>query len=126
MDFDALVAVHSGLGTAAVIVMDKSADVIDCIARLILFYKHESCGQVSCGKGGREGEKREGKSSEREVERGKQTGEREGRGGEVEKGGTNTGIQAVFKRGGLERKGRGSEKKMKQQRCQIQFRCACV
>ena len=47
MDFDALVAVHSGLGTAAVIVMDKSADVVDCIARLILFYKHESCGQVS-------------------------------------------------------------------------------
>ena len=46
MDFDALVAVKSGLGTAAVIVMDKSADVIDCIARLILFYKHESCGQV--------------------------------------------------------------------------------
>lgn len=47
MDFDALVAVQSGLGTAAVIVMDNSADVIDCIARLILFYKHESCGQVS-------------------------------------------------------------------------------
>ena len=46
MDFDALVAVNSGLGTAAVIVMDKSADVIACIARLILFYKHESCGQV--------------------------------------------------------------------------------
>lgn len=50
MDFDALVAVKSGLGTAAVIVMDKSADVIECIARLILFYKHESCGQVGgCG-----------------------------------------------------------------------------
>ena len=47
MDFDALVAVNSGLGTAAVIVMDKSADVVDCIARLSLFYKHESCGQVS-------------------------------------------------------------------------------
>ena len=47
MDFDALVAVKSGLGTAAVIVMDNSVDVIDCIARLILFYKHESCGQVS-------------------------------------------------------------------------------
>lgn len=46
MDFDALVEVKSGLGTAAVIVMDKSADVVDCIARLILFYKHESCGQV--------------------------------------------------------------------------------
>lgn len=48
MDFDALVAVQSGLGTAAVIVMDKSADVVECIARLMLFYKHESCGQV-CG-----------------------------------------------------------------------------
>ncbi len=46
MDFDALVAVNSGLGTAAVIVIDKSADVIECIARLLLFYKHESCGQV--------------------------------------------------------------------------------
>ena len=46
MDFDALVEVKSGLGTAAVIVMDKSADVVKCIARLIEFYKHESCGQV--------------------------------------------------------------------------------
>ena len=51
MDFDALVDVQSGLGTAAVIVMDKSADVIDCIARLIFFYKHESCGQVGVVKG---------------------------------------------------------------------------
>lgn len=47
MDFDALVQVQSGLGTAAVIVMNKQADVIKCIARLSLFYKHESCGQVS-------------------------------------------------------------------------------
>ncbi|XP_064383103.1 NADH dehydrogenase [ubiquinone] flavoprotein 1, mitochondrial-like isoform X2 [Halichondria panicea] len=47
MDFDALVAVKSGLGTAAVIVMDKSADVVECIARLMLFYKHESCGQCT-------------------------------------------------------------------------------
>ena len=46
MDFDALIDVKSGLGTAAVIVMDKSADVVKCIARLIEFYKHESCGQV--------------------------------------------------------------------------------
>ena len=51
MDFDALVEVKSGLGTAAVIVMDKSADVIECIARLILFYKHESCGQVGVSVG---------------------------------------------------------------------------
>jgi len=46
MDFDDLVAKQTGLGTAAVIVMNKSADVIKCIARLAQFYKHESCGQV--------------------------------------------------------------------------------
>jgi NADH dehydrogenase (ubiquinone) flavoprotein 1 len=47
MDFDALVAAQSGLGTAALIVMNKQTDVIKAIARLIEFYKHESCGQVS-------------------------------------------------------------------------------
>eukprot|EP00054_Salpingoeca_dolichothecata_P014081 m.78943 g.78943 ORF g.78943 m.78943 type:complete len:468 (+) comp20811_c0_seq1:65-1468(+) len=47
MDFDALVDVKSGLGTAAVIVIDKQQDVIDCIARLIDFYQHESCGQCT-------------------------------------------------------------------------------
>lgn len=44
MDFDALKAVGSGLGTAAVIVMDKSTDIVDAILRLSKFYKHESCG----------------------------------------------------------------------------------
>jgi NADH dehydrogenase (ubiquinone) flavoprotein 1 len=44
MDFDALKAAGSGLGTAAVIVMDKSTDPIDAILRLSKFYKHESCG----------------------------------------------------------------------------------
>ncbi len=47
MDFDSLRAVKSGLGTAAVIVMDKSTDVIKAIARLSQFYKHESCGQCT-------------------------------------------------------------------------------
>jgi NADH-quinone oxidoreductase subunit F len=47
MDFDALREVRSGLGTAAVIVMDKSTDVIKAIARLAHFYKHESCGQCT-------------------------------------------------------------------------------
>eukprot|EP00118_Oscarella_pearsei_P000576 m.5281 g.5281 ORF g.5281 m.5281 type:complete len:464 (+) comp12754_c0_seq1:91-1482(+) len=47
MDFDALVSVKSGLGTAAVIVMNQEADIIRCIARLIEFYKHESCGQCT-------------------------------------------------------------------------------
>ncbi|MBN9571584.1 MAG: NADH-quinone oxidoreductase subunit NuoF, partial [Alphaproteobacteria bacterium] len=47
MDFDSLKAVQSGLGTAAVIVMDKSADVVKAIQRLSYFYKHESCGQCT-------------------------------------------------------------------------------
>jgi NADH-quinone oxidoreductase subunit F len=47
MDFDALKAVGTGLGTAGVIVMDKSTDVIAAIARLSHFYKHESCGQCT-------------------------------------------------------------------------------
>src|SRR4051794_27652478 len=47
MDFDSLRDVRSGLGTAAVIVMDKSVDLIKCIARLSKFYMHESCGQCT-------------------------------------------------------------------------------
>ncbi|MSP79632.1 MAG: NADH-quinone oxidoreductase subunit NuoF [Rhodospirillales bacterium] len=47
MDFDSLREVKSGLGTAAVMVMDKSTDVIRAISRLSRFYKHESCGQCT-------------------------------------------------------------------------------
>ena len=47
MDFDALRELKSGLGTAAVIVMDKSTDLVRAIARLSYFYKHESCGQCT-------------------------------------------------------------------------------
>ncbi len=47
MDFDALRDVSSGLGTAAVIVMDETTDVIAAVARLSRFYMHESCGQCT-------------------------------------------------------------------------------
>lgn len=47
MDFDSLKEAGSGLGTAGIIVMDKSTDVIAAIARLSHFYKHESCGQCT-------------------------------------------------------------------------------
>lgn len=47
MDFDGLKGVGSGLGTAAVIVMDKSTDIVRAISRLSYFYKHESCGQCT-------------------------------------------------------------------------------
>ncbi|WP_090072183.1 NADH-quinone oxidoreductase subunit NuoF [Cohaesibacter marisflavi] len=47
MDFDSLKELGSGLGTAAVIVMDKSTDIVAAIARISYFYKHESCGQCT-------------------------------------------------------------------------------
>ena len=47
MDFDGLKELGSGLGTAAVIVMDKSTDIVRAISRLSYFYKHESCGQCT-------------------------------------------------------------------------------
>ena len=47
MDFDSLREVKSSLGTAGLIVMDKSTDIIYAIARLSYFYYHESCGQCT-------------------------------------------------------------------------------
>ena len=47
MDFDNLKEVGSGLGTAAVIVMDKTTDIVEAITRLSHFYMHESCGQCT-------------------------------------------------------------------------------
>ena len=47
MDFDGLREHNTGIGTAAVIVMDKSTDIVEAIARLSHFYRHESCGQCT-------------------------------------------------------------------------------
>jgi len=47
MDFDSLKEAGTALGTAGVIVMNKSTDIIAAIARLSHFYKHESCGQCT-------------------------------------------------------------------------------
>ena len=47
MDFDALRSAKSALGTAGVIVMDKSTDIIYAVARYARFYMHESCGQCT-------------------------------------------------------------------------------
>ena len=47
MDFDSLVGVKSGLGTAGVVVINKDEDIIKCMARIARFYKHESCGQCT-------------------------------------------------------------------------------
>ena len=47
MDFDALKEVGTGFGTASIIVMDKSTDLLYAIARISKFYMHESCGQCT-------------------------------------------------------------------------------
>jgi NADH-quinone oxidoreductase subunit F len=47
MDFDGLRELKSALGTAGVIVMDKSTDIVAAMARIAYFYKHESCGQCT-------------------------------------------------------------------------------
>jgi NADH-quinone oxidoreductase subunit F len=47
MDFDGMRELKSSFGTAAVIVMDKSTDVVRAITRISYFYKHESCGQCT-------------------------------------------------------------------------------
>ena len=47
MDFESLRSVGTGLGTASLIVMDKSTDIIEAIVRLSHFYMHESCGQCT-------------------------------------------------------------------------------
>jgi len=47
MDYDSLREAGSMLGSGAVIVMDKSTDIVAAIARLAYFYKHESCGQCT-------------------------------------------------------------------------------
>ena len=47
MDYDSLKDHQTSHGTGAVIVMDKSTDMISAIARFAKFYKHESCGQCT-------------------------------------------------------------------------------
>ncbi|MBS7703370.1 NADH-quinone oxidoreductase subunit NuoF [Chelatococcus asaccharovorans] len=47
MDFDGTRAVKSSFGTAGVLVMDKSTDIVRAIARISYFFKHESCGQCT-------------------------------------------------------------------------------
>jgi len=47
MDYDALRAMRSGLGTATMIVFDQEADLVTAVARIARFFKHESCGQCT-------------------------------------------------------------------------------
>lgn len=54
MDFEALAARKSALGTASIIVMDDSADMVQVALRLMTFYQNESCGKCTpCREGTR-------------------------------------------------------------------------
>ena len=47
MDADGLKAAGSSVGTAGMIVMDETTDLIRVITRITAFYHHESCGQCT-------------------------------------------------------------------------------
>ena len=47
MDFDSLAAKGSMLGSAAVMVMDSSTDMVRAARNVAYFYRHESCGQCT-------------------------------------------------------------------------------
>ena len=47
MDFDAVAKAGSMLGSAGVIVMDDSTDMVGALRRISHFYHHESCGQCT-------------------------------------------------------------------------------
>jgi NADH-quinone oxidoreductase subunit F len=47
MDFEAISAAGSLLGTAALIVFDEDTDIVAIAHRLLKFYKHESCGKCT-------------------------------------------------------------------------------
>lgn len=47
MDFDALMAKGTMLGSGGVIVMDETTDMVDALYNVLRFYHHESCGQCT-------------------------------------------------------------------------------
>lgn len=54
MDFETLVSKGSALGTASIIVMDDTADMVKVANRLMQFYQNESCGKCTpCREGTR-------------------------------------------------------------------------
>jgi NADH-quinone oxidoreductase subunit F len=46
-DFDSLMAAGSMSGSGAIIVIDDSRDIVECLANIAEFYAHESCGQCT-------------------------------------------------------------------------------
>jgi NADH-quinone oxidoreductase subunit F len=54
MDYESLAEIGSSLGTASIIVMDNTADMVKVAHRLMQFYQNESCGKCTpCREGTR-------------------------------------------------------------------------
>lgn len=47
LDYESVAAAGSMLGTASVIVMDDSTNIVKAVRRMVDFYAHESCGQCT-------------------------------------------------------------------------------
>jgi NADH-quinone oxidoreductase subunit F len=47
LDFDSVMAAGSLLGTAALMIMDDTTDIVKVVRRLTQFYAHESCGKCT-------------------------------------------------------------------------------
>ena len=47
LDFDALSAKGSALGSAGIMIMDSSTDMVEALLRTAHFFAHESCGQCT-------------------------------------------------------------------------------
>jgi NADH-quinone oxidoreductase subunit F len=46
-DFDTLLAIGTMSGSGAIIVIDHTRDIVECLANIAEFYAHESCGQCT-------------------------------------------------------------------------------
>jgi NADH-quinone oxidoreductase subunit F len=46
-DFDTLLKIDTMSGSGAIIVIDDTRDIVECLANLAKFYAHESCGQCT-------------------------------------------------------------------------------
>ena len=46
-DFDTLMKIGTMSGSGAIMVIDDSRDIVECLANLAEFYAHESCGQCT-------------------------------------------------------------------------------
>ena len=47
MSYEGMEAVGSAIGSGGMIIMDDSTDIVEALAVMMQFYRHESCGQCT-------------------------------------------------------------------------------